>query len=196
MVATSTGFNPFSNSLDVASWRRSWKCRFWISNLLHSLLKAWERLSGNNENRGVSRIGAMFPEMLICSLRLTTAIEERGMVRGVSVFVRGMRRVWRLKSIWLLLICRISPLRIPVSNASMMLRLNSPFDADNSLFCSSASSRRERAFAVRGTDIAVTGFVLTNIPHSFDAWFIALLNTANSLRNVAGEIVFRRISRY
>ena len=78
----------------------------------------------------------------------------------------------------------------------MMIRLNSPFDADNSLFCSSASSRRERAFAVRGTDIAVTGFVLTNIPHSFDAWFIALLNTANYLFRVVGEMVFGRKSRY
>ena len=150
MVATSTGFNPFSNSLEVASWRRSWKCRFCMYNLLHSLLKAWERLSGNNQNRGASRIGAMFPEMPICSLRLTTALEESGMDRGVSALVKGMRRVWRVKSIWHFLRFRISPLRIPLSNAMTIILRNSPVDADNSLFSSLASSLRVREFAVRG----------------------------------------------
>ena len=56
---------------------------------------------------------------------------------------------------------KISPLRIPVSSARIIIRHSSPFDADNSLFSSLVSSLRVRAFAVRGIDIAVTGFVLT-----------------------------------
>ena len=139
MVATSTGFKPFSKNLDVASWRKSWNLRFSNQCFLQKRLKAWVRCFGVYENRATCRIGKTFCEVLSCSLMASIALDDNGIVRGVSVLVIGMRRVCWTKSIWLFLMFSISPLRIPVSSAMMMIRLSSS-ETDKSFSSSPASN--------------------------------------------------------
>ena len=45
-VYTGIGFRPFSKSLEVASWRRSWKVRRAMPDAFQILSNAWEIESG------------------------------------------------------------------------------------------------------------------------------------------------------
>ena len=98
IVATSTGFKPFSNSLDVASWRKSWKCRFSIPILLHKRKKAPDKPLGVYVKRGHSWSGITPPdtpwEVLSCPLRDVNASLERGNSSRFIGLCRGNKKDW------------------------------------------------------------------------------------------------------
>ena len=77
MEATSTGFNPFSRNLDVASWRKSWNLRFANPYLLQSLKKAPDNPLAVYEKRVVSSMGMTFSEPLSCPLSASIALDDR-----------------------------------------------------------------------------------------------------------------------
>ena len=96
---------------------------------------------------------------------------------------------------WLLLMFRISPRRIPVSSATMMILFNSPEQA-SSFSSSPASNLLSLPLAILGNDTIETGLLWRLIPHSLIAVFMTLLQMTSSLFNDAGDTAFNLVSRY
>ena len=117
------------------------------------------------------------------------------MVRGLSVFVEGIKSTDFLKSIWLFLMFKISPRLIPVSNAKTMIRRSLSLVVVSN-FCSSPfSSLLVRGLSALGKEIILTGFWGRAMPQSLDAIVNTLLKITSSRFKEAGEMLFNRRSR-
>ena len=134
-------------------------------------------------------------EALNWPLRDVTAALESGIVRGVSVFVEGIKRTDLLKSIWLFLMERISPRLIPVSNARTMMRWSSRLVLWSNRSFSPASNLLVLALSAFGKEIIFTGFCGIEMPQSLDAIVKTRLRIVSSLLREEGETSWSRISR-
>ena len=164
---------PFSNSLDVASWRRSCQRK---SIIPISSLSFWKSLNRRLHviwKIGCSSIGITFSEALSCSLSAFKALDDRGIVRGLPVLVRPISSVCLEKLMWLLLIRKSSDRLTAVSTATVIIRAILGVAWSSNLVSSPSSSLLSLGWSVCLHLIFDTGFIAKGMFHSIMAVLIA-----------------------
>ena len=113
--------NPLSNNRDLASCRKSWNRRPSIPQSSFSFVKRFHSVHLFTQKIGLSASWTTFPGALSCSVSAFNALLDNGIVLGLSVLVCGIWSVWLWKLISRFLMLQISPSRIAVSTATIII---------------------------------------------------------------------------
>ena len=145
-------------------------------------------LGRSDECMGYTSLVKTFPLILRGNLLSTSpALEDNGTWRAVPFLVSGSRATRFARSTFFHCSAKISPLRIPVSNARITIGRSQSAQAATSRVSSSPTSRRSLGRLAAGLRTARTGFVRLSMRHSLAATVNRLESSASSSRTKFSE---------
>ena len=153
-----------SNSLDIASWRRSWNLKSLILAFLVAFLIAQLIESGI-----ILKTNSLSVFNFCNSARILRATGDRGIVLASPFFVFGKNTLRFLRLTLSHVRVDISVLLIAVARAKRITGRNSGLAFSRSLFSSSLSNRRVRPPVIFGLYTRLTGLIRLSIPQSMVA---------------------------